>query len=580
MFDDKNSKNLDKLRILLAVVLSVGVLFFWTFFYDTPEPTNKPVNFTEVTPPDSTGEVIKKDSFSTNISTNSSKKNNLKNNSLDLLENDFKEERIIIKGENLSVVISTLGGVVVESIISYNIINQEEKIKSENQEGLSYPGFETANIRFNKPNLGAATKIRYQVLEKNSDSLRLAGKVNYDGKEITVIKQFSLENYRLNLSIDFKGIERLDYYLLNGSGLSASAKKKKDFYNIVNLSHSFNDSLETPLSKGITSFFTSTPEIVWISPPFDWISIDDRFFARVLSPEQEIEQAFFMNKTVEEDNYSISGLSIEYRKQPQDFSFYYFPKSRNLLDRFYDENKKYFFNLFHQFKFMRVISSMMYWVIESINGVVVSYGLAIIIMTILLKLLVFPLQQKSMKSMQKMQEFAPKIKAIKDNYKKKPQKMNQELMAFYKKEGINPLGGCLPMLIPLPVFIALYSLFQSMVELKGIPFLWINDLSLPDLLFTLDFELPFFGSDLHILPVIVVFTSLLQSIFTPQASMTPENRQQMLLMKYMMPFFFFFISWNMPSALILYWTIQNVFTIGQTFLLKKSKKKKSLILNK
>ena len=157
---------------------------------------------------------------------------------------------------------------------------------------------------------------------------------------------------------------------------------------------------------------------------------------------------------------------------------------------------------------------------------------------------------------------------------------NHEIMLLYKKEKVNPLSGCLPMLLPLPVFFALYSLFQGMVELRGESFLWIEDLTRPDVIYTLPFGIPFLGRTVHILPILMVVSQLVQSIFlTPSTKKTDGNvsssamRQQVFLMKYVMPIFFFFICWPMPSALVLFWTVQNLFSITQSMLFLNRRKK-------
>lgn len=572
MFDD-NSKSGDRFRYSLAIFLSMGILLIWTFYFQppSPSPSQNKLNQSETnqtalgTQPQSS-----KTSQLSQLSTLTVTGSEYTNTSF-----PFAEEIVYLENDTIRVGIHSLGGVIVESEIRFQATERTKEKKSPELEEVSLEGFETGNIFFDKPPRVVPKKIPYRIVSQSESELILEGSLQSVGGPVSrVIKRFLLSEYRVKMNLSFPDLPNLNYYLVNGSGLT-EVKDKNSFYNIVNLSYNVGESITTPLSKGILNFFSSPPEIEWASPPFDWVSMDDRFYARILKPITTVEQSFFMQRNVSENVFNISGVSAHYQGGAHDYEFYYLPKSRNLLDSFYDSDEEYFFNLFHQFGFMRIISSIMYWVIESINGFVFNYGWSILIMTFLLKIAVFPLQQKSMNSMQRMQELSPKIKSIRENFKNKPQKMNQELMALYKKEGVNPLGGCLPMLIPLPVFISLYSLFINMVEIQGSSFLWIKDLSLPDKLFQFGFDLPFLGSDFHLLPVIVMVSSILQSLFTPQAPTTPENQVQMKMMKYMMPFFFFFISWSMSSALLLYWTAQNLFTVGQTLLVKKRRKKKS-----
>ncbi len=190
-----------------------------------------------------------------------------------------------------------------------------------------------------------------------------------------------------------------------------------------------------------------------------------------------------------------------------------------------------------------------------------SWGLAVIFLTITVRLCIWPLHAKSTHTMKKMSKLQPKMAEIKEKYADDPNKINTETMGLYKKYGINPLGGCLPMFIQIPVFFGFYRMLQYAVELRGHSFLWIHDLSQPDTLTHLAFlnNLP-----LNILPIIMAITSFLQMRMTPK---TGDATQQKIMM--FMPFMFFFFCYNFASALALYWTTQNIFSIGQTWLMNK-----------
>jgi YidC/Oxa1 family membrane protein insertase len=167
-----------------------------------------------------------------------------------------------------------------------------------------------------------------------------------------------------------------------------------------------------------------------------------------------------------------------------------------------------------------------------------------------------------------MAKLKPEMDKLKEKYPDDPNKLNTEMMGLYRKFGINPLGGCLPMFIQIPIFFGFYRMLQYAVELRGQGFLWVNDLSQPDTLhtFNLPFALPFVGTelDINILPIIMAITSFLQIKMTP---MTGDKMQQRIIM--FMPFMFFFFCYNFASALALYWTTQNIFSIGQTWLMSK-----------
>jgi YidC/Oxa1 family membrane protein insertase len=198
--------------------------------------------------------------------------------------------------------------------------------------------------------------------------------------------------------------------------------------------------------------------------------------------------------------------------------------------------------------------------LQFLYGFIGNYGVAIIIITVLQKLVFYPLTQKSHKSMQAMQTLQPKMQALKERHKNNPQKVNQETMELYKKHGVNPLGGCLPMLIQIPIFIALYRALGSSVELWHAPFaLWITDLSAPDILFTIPFGADVFA--VRALALIMGISMFIQQKMSP----TGGDPRQAKMMLYMMPIMFTFIFWSMPSGLVLYWLVNNVLQIGHQY---------------
>lgn len=192
-----------------------------------------------------------------------------------------------------------------------------------------------------------------------------------------------------------------------------------------------------------------------------------------------------------------------------------------------------------------------------------NYGLAIILITLLQKVVFHPLTAKSLRSMQAMQTLQPKLAALQERYKNNPQKKQQETMELYKKHGVNPMGGCLPMLLQIPIFIALYNALSSSVEMWRARFLWIKDLSQPDALFTIDVwglkNYPF-----NLLALLMGASMFVQQKMTPTAG-DPRQAQMML---YLMPTMFTFMFWTFPSGLVLYWLVNNVLQIGQQYWLQ------------
>lgn len=185
-----------------------------------------------------------------------------------------------------------------------------------------------------------------------------------------------------------------------------------------------------------------------------------------------------------------------------------------------------------------------------------SYGLAIALLAIIVKLILWPLQSAANRSMKKMQALAPKMKEIQEKYKDDPTKLQTEVMKLYGDYGVNPIGGCLPMLPQIPIFIAFYTMLQHAIEIRHASFLWVADLSRPDTIFTL----PIINLDINPLPIIMTATSIFLMHMTP---MTTEN-QQYKIMRWL-PLIFIPIFYGFPSALSLYWTVNNFISIIQTY---------------
>ncbi len=196
-----------------------------------------------------------------------------------------------------------------------------------------------------------------------------------------------------------------------------------------------------------------------------------------------------------------------------------------------------------------------------------NYGLAIILVTLLQKILFHPLTVKSLRSMQAMQALQPKIAAVQERYKNNPQRKQQEVMDLYKKHGVNPMGGCLPMLLQIPIFIALYNALSNSMEMWRAPFLWIKDLSQPDALFTIDVwglkDYPF-----NLLSLLMGITMFVQQKMAPAVG----DPRQAKLMLYLMPTMFTFMFWTFPSGLVLYWLVNNILQIGQQYWLERQGK--------
>ncbi|MDP2807896.1 MAG: membrane protein insertase YidC [bacterium] len=213
-------------------------------------------------------------------------------------------------------------------------------------------------------------------------------------------------------------------------------------------------------------------------------------------------------------------------------------------------------------KWIQPISRGILWFLLALHNFIPNYGVVIIIFSVLMKLVFFPLTYTGMRSMKKMQHLQPHLKKVQAQHKSDPGKLNQETMALYKKHGVNPFSGCIPLVLQMPVFFALYSVLINTIELRQAPFmLWITDLSLPDSIVSFGGKLPLVGwESLSLLPILMGV-----AMFFQQKMTTVDPKQKMMV--YMMPVFMVFIFMSLPAGLNLYWLINNILSIGEQYLI-------------
>ena len=301
-----------------------------------------------------------------------------------------------------------------------------------------------------------------------------------------------------------------------------------------------------------------------------WIAVKNRFFVTALASCSEPVAGF--SATVKRDvnaaNYKPESVTVMAKvgdagEKDRALTFFVGPKKQSLL---WDLGMKDVM----EFGMWRWLCYPLVWVLNLFNGWIPNFGVAIILLTILVRLVFWPLTRKSTEGMKKMQELSPLMKEIQKKYKDNPQRLQQETWALYREKKVNPMSSCLPMLIQIPVFIALFNVLRSAVELRYAPFLWIADLSEPEALFASWF--PFGG--LNILPVLMAVSTALQSYFTPSTGDKSQQKMMMIMMPAMMLVMFY----SFPSALSLYWFLSNLFSIVQMWLIRRQTAAKAEVL--
>ncbi len=296
-----------------------------------------------------------------------------------------------------------------------------------------------------------------------------------------------------------------------------------------------------------------------------WVAVRNKYFTSIISPVSQeaigmqLQGTKVQRNDIDYKDYSAS-ITIPYSEAPvqQDsFLVYIGPLDLNILQSY---NREFPRMMNFGWKIIRPISKGVLWAFTTLHQFIPNYGLVLVLFGVVVKILVFPLTKKSYVSMKEMQQLQPKIQELREKYKDDSQKMNEEMMKIYKVHGVNPMGGCLPMLLQMPLLYALFIVFRSTIELRGAEFIWwITDLSQPDTVLTLPFSIPLYGANVNILPLIMAGTMILQQ----RVSATAGSSQQQKMMMWFMPILFLLIFNNFPSGLNLYYALFNIMTIIQ-----------------
>ncbi len=323
-----------------------------------------------------------------------------------------------------------------------------------------------------------------------------------------------------------------------------------------------------------------------------WNAVAGKYFTLIVLPDATQYTTTYRSHLIDGktdlSSLAFSRPAVKSSRQTDIFHVYFGPKVSRELVRYDDAARNAFGRSGDKLEEVMEGGNILGWLeailkvgLNFFYGLIPNYGIAIILLTILTKVLMYPITAKGSQGTARMQELQPKIQEIQAKYKNNPQKMNQEMAEFYKREGYNPMSGCLPLLIQFPIFIAMYNLFNNHFDLRGASFIagWISDLSQPEALykFAQPINLVIWKmSAIRGLPVIYVASQLLYGKFTQQPQSGGQSASQMKLMMYGMPIMFFFILYDVPSGLLVYWIVSNVLTIGQQAVTNRISHKKKL----
>ena len=505
------------------------------------------------------------------------------------VEESILEETFTIKTDKVEVVLTNKGG----DILSYKLIDH---LDTDTQTGVELSDNISEMNRTCALAFGpSGTEIVQDIFttEKLDDYTYLFKKnVNIDGRDVTVGKKYTFMpgEYVFKLEVlihDKNGIglnnEDVAYTIRTSPQIGPHFDPQKNRYETRQFL-AFNGSKTKKINLGTNQFKQYQKDYLWNG-------IGGKYFIELMIPNDAsiIHNAAY-SSMVEVGDYANAQAMIERRaftgSDIHDTYYMYFgPRNDKDLKRYnVPENNGWNIGGYRMnqclntYSWLTWLETALKWIMELIHAVIPNWGVAIIILTILLKLALFPLSKKQQMGTLKMQELQPKLQAIQNKYKNDQQKQAMELQKLYKEANYSPTSGCLPMILQMLVLFAMFDLFNNYFEFRGAMFIpgWIPDLSVGDSIYTLGFNFPFLGNQIRILPVIYLASQLLFGKITQNGGMTSQTPGggAMKFMTYGMPIIFFFLFYNAPAGLLLYWTISNIIQMVQQIVINNIMTKK------
>ena len=561
-----NQKNL-----LLAVVFSIAVLFGFDFFFGP----NKTVQKDNII---ANSESLKNDE-SSSIDTEApsikaSPSLSLKQN------NNYNEKRINFKANRIEGSINLFGATIDEIILSdyFETIKKEKKIKLLQKENSNSPyflrmGWASTDKKLMLPNKDSLWKSKTKINNNDpleiewasNQGLKINRKISFDENFMITIEDIVLNQTGNNVELtNYSYIRRKNhrpenkFFILHEGPLGVFNDTLKEF--------SYEDFEEQSIVESSTN---------------GWVGYTDHYWQVAIFPDTE--EPF--KAEVRNIKNSVNSIQIDFINdnlktvkpgETLTVKSYVFAGAKEvpLIDNYIKTLKVNKLDLSVDFGWFYFLTKPLFYALNYLSVLFTNFGVGIIILTIFIRIILFPLANKSFKSMNSMRILTPEIQRIRERYKDDRNKMNQEMFALYREKKINPAAGCLPILIQIPIFFALYKVLFVSIEMRHAPFFgWIKDLSAPDptslfnLFGLIPWDPPMFLT-IGIWPLLMGLTMYLQQKINPPP---PDPIQAKVFM--MLPFIFTFLLATFPSGMVVYWTVNNVLSIGQQYILLKKQKK-------
>ncbi|MBT6422954.1 MAG: membrane protein insertase YidC [Porticoccaceae bacterium] len=466
-----------------------------------------------------------------------------------------KRNLIIVKNNVIEVAIDTLGGDIVGAKLLQhldkmpNLGGQPLAILQQNnmatyiaKSGLIGPNATDKNS--NRPQF-ASSSDRYET-QDNQETMNVDLTLNIDGVKIVKRFQFSQDGYDVSVQYLINNLTSSEFRANFYGQIKRDSKPPAGGSSGLGAQPYLGAALREPETNYAKYDFSEIAEgSVKTSITGGWITMIQHYFIGAWIPPTGDQNRYELRKVKEEDVYLMSFIGAPIivdagQSGSYEAIFYVGPKDQEELSKLAE-----YLDLTVDYGFLWMIGKPIFFAMKAIHGVIGNWGWSIILLTLLIKLLLFPLSAASLKSMAKMRNLQPEMARLKELYGDDRQKMSQETMSLYKKEKVNPAGGCFPMLLQMPVFLSLYWVLLESVEIRHAPWVfWIQDLSAKD---------PYF-----ILPLVMGASMFLMQKMQPM----PADPMQAKVMQFM-PIGFTFLFMTFPSGLVLYWTVNNLLSMVQ-----------------
>ena len=433
---------------------------------------------------------------------------------------------------------------------------------------------------------------RYEVIEKTDSSITLRSEV---GSGIELIRRYELSNeakgaspYTITHSTRFinhsdTNFDIQELYLNVGSAAPTEADPQGWYLNFAHYNGDKARFINLSKFKASNGFLgigrRSASETIQGSDTLRWASVKNQFFTAVATPSIPAKGYLALPVQLTDNNISqtMEGVSGNLlfgfnqlragTERTLDVSYYIGPKEYSRLKEL-DQRQ----HLIMQFGFFGLFSRWLLTALNGLEGLIGNYGLAIIAMTVIIRLFLWPLTAQSARASQRMADLQKPLKELRERLKDKPEKLRKETVKLFKEYQVNPASGCIPILIQIPIFIAFFYMLRTASELRFAEFLWIKDLSQPENLFSWGIHIPLIGDSFNLLPLLMGVSMFYLMRKTPS---TIDRAQQMML-QYVLPIVFTAICYTFSSGLVLYWTTSNALSILQQILIRRQQQKVAL----